>query len=89
MVPDSIGRAYTSRQQKGKFFVLRADGSVIGAKGGRFNLTGDPLKATLLAGDTIIVPERSIGGGISMANPIYIPHRLLRPWQALFLAIHY
>ncbi len=74
---------------KREIFVLRADGSVIGAKGGRFNLTGDPLKATLQAGDTIIVPERSIGGGIQWQTLFTSAQVASSVASAVFLAIHY
>lgn len=46
-------------------FVIRADGSVIAAKNNTSGWwTGDPLGATLRAGDSIIVPEKApkIGG---------------------------
>ncbi|HXJ03602.1 MAG TPA: SLBB domain-containing protein [Candidatus Acidoferrum sp.] len=55
----------TQLADKKAIFVIRADGSVIAAKnnsGGWWG--GDPMSATLRAGDTIVVPEKApkIGG---------------------------
>jgi protein involved in polysaccharide export with SLBB domain len=47
-------------------FVVRADGSVIGGKESLWS--GDGLDATLQPGDTVIVPERAIGGGPNWQN---------------------
>jgi protein involved in polysaccharide export with SLBB domain len=46
-------------------FVIRADGSVVGTKNsGSAWFLGDPLNATLRAGDTVVVPEKTpkVGG---------------------------
>jgi polysaccharide export outer membrane protein len=56
---------YTPLADKNEAFVIRADGSVLAAKdnsGGWW--AGDPMSATLRAGDTIVVPEKApkIGG---------------------------
>lgn len=51
-------------------FVIRADGSVLGTSNGL--LTGSSLNAELRPGDTVVVPEKAIGGGIQ--------------WQMVFLA---
>jgi hypothetical protein len=56
---------YTQLADKKAVFVIRADGSVIAAKnnsGGWWE--GNPMSATLRAGDTIVVPEKApkIGG---------------------------
>ena len=58
----------TALANKGAIFVVRADGSIIGAKEGLWR--GDGLGATLEPGDAVVVPEKAIGGG--------------RNWQALF-----
>jgi polysaccharide biosynthesis/export protein len=60
----------TALANKKAIFVIRADGSVLGTKNGLWS--GDSLNAPLRAGDTVVVPERAIGGGIQ--------------WQAVFLA---
>ena len=56
----------TNLANKKEIFVLRADGSVIGGKNGL--LSGDPLGAALGPGDTIIVPEKAISGGVQWAT---------------------
>ncbi|HXM94427.1 MAG TPA: SLBB domain-containing protein [Candidatus Dormibacteraeota bacterium] len=60
----------TTVADKKAIFVIRADGSVIGAKESLWS--GRSLNAVLQPGDTVVVPERAIGGGIQ--------------WQAVFLA---
>jgi len=47
-------------------FVIRADGSVIGAKEDFWN--GSSLGAVLQPGDTVVVPEKAIGGGTNWTN---------------------
>jgi protein involved in polysaccharide export with SLBB domain len=60
----------TAVANKKAIFVIRADGSVIGAKEGLWS--GSSLGAVLQPGDTVVVPEKAIGGGVQ--------------WQTLFLA---
>jgi protein involved in polysaccharide export with SLBB domain len=60
----------TKVADKKSIFVIRADGSVIGAKESLWS--GTSLSASLQPGDTVVVPEKAIGGGIQ--------------WQSVFLA---
>jgi len=60
----------TTVSDKKAIFVIRADGSVIGAKESLWS--GRSLSAVLQPGDTVVVPEKAIGGGIQ--------------WQTVFLA---
>src|SRR6266404_829621 len=60
----------TKVADKKSIFVIRADGSVIGAKESLWS--GRSLSASLQPGDTVVVPEKAIGGGIQ--------------WQSVFLA---
>jgi protein involved in polysaccharide export with SLBB domain len=60
----------TTVADKRAIFVIRADGSVIGAKESLWS--GRSLSAVLQPGDTVVVPEKAIGGGIQ--------------WQTVFLA---
>jgi polysaccharide biosynthesis/export protein len=60
----------TAVANKKAIFVIRADGSVIGAKESLWS--GRSLNAVLQPGDTVVVPEKAIGGGVQ--------------WQTLFLA---
>jgi protein involved in polysaccharide export with SLBB domain len=57
----------TPLADKNAVFVIRADGSVISAKNnGSGWWLGDPMNATLRAGDTVVVPEKAVKvGGLS------------------------
>ena len=66
----SQGGGPTKLADKRSIFVVRADGSVIGAKESLWS--GKSLNAVLQPGDTVVVPEKAIGGGIQ--------------WQTVFLA---
>jgi protein involved in polysaccharide export with SLBB domain len=51
----------TNMANKKAIFVIRANGSVVGAQG--FSLwSGNPLDTTLYPGDTVVVPEKAVGG---------------------------
>ena len=54
---------------KRAIFVVRANGSVIGGKDSLW--AGRALSTTLLPGDTVVVPEKALSGGVQ--------------WQTLFL----
>lgn len=60
----------TELANKRAIFVIRADGSVLGSGKGLWS--GDSLSAELRPGDTVVVPEKALGGGIQ--------------WQMVFLA---
>jgi protein involved in polysaccharide export with SLBB domain len=60
----------TAVANKKAIFVIRADGSVIGANESLWS--GSSLNAALQPGDTVVVPEKAIGGGVQ--------------WQTVFLA---
>jgi protein involved in polysaccharide export with SLBB domain len=60
----------TAVADKHSIFVIRADGSVVGGKASLWS--GHSLSAVLQAGDTVVVPEKAVGGGIQ--------------WQTVFLA---
>ena len=50
----------TQMADKNAVFVVRADGSVLSAKGNREGFfAGNPLNSTLRAGDTVVVPEKA------------------------------
>ncbi len=79
----------TQLANKKAIFIIRADGSVVG--GARSNLLlGDSFNVVLLPGDTLVVPEKAIGGGPKLGQPV---PRLLRFPSAvvstLFIALHY
>jgi polysaccharide export outer membrane protein len=77
----------TNLANRKAIFVLRADGSVIGGKGSL--LRGDPLGAALQPGDTIVVPERTIGGGIQWQTLFGAAQVASSVASAVFLAAHY
>jgi protein involved in polysaccharide export with SLBB domain len=55
----------TQIADKNAVFVVRADGSVLSAKGNKEGFfSGNPLNSTLRAGDTVVIPEKApkIGG---------------------------
>jgi polysaccharide export outer membrane protein len=60
----------TQLANKKAIFVIRADGSVLGSNQGLWG--GDSLGAELRPGDTVVVPEKAVGGGVQ--------------WQTVFLA---
>ena len=60
----------TQLANKKAIFVIRADGSVLGSNQGLWG--GDSLNAELRPGDSVVVPEKAIGGGMQ--------------WQTVFLA---
>jgi polysaccharide biosynthesis/export protein len=66
----SQGGGPTQLADKKAIFVIRGDGSVLGSRQGLWS--GDSLSAELRPGDTVVVPERAIGGGVQ--------------WQTVFLA---
>lgn len=68
-------------------FVLRADGSIIGAK--QNLLIGDSFSAVLLPGDTVVVPEKAIGGGPNWAALFTSAQVASSIVSALFIATHY
>ena len=45
----------------GRMFVIRADGTVIGNHGS-FWASGESLNVALRPGDTVVVPEKALGG---------------------------
>jgi polysaccharide biosynthesis/export protein len=51
----------TTVANKKAIFVIRADGSVLGGKESLWS--GDSLNASLRPGDSVVVPERALGGG--------------------------
>jgi protein involved in polysaccharide export with SLBB domain len=56
----------TVAANKKGIFVIRADGSVLSSREGMWS--GDSLDAALRPGDTVVVPEKAIGGGIQWQN---------------------
>jgi polysaccharide biosynthesis/export protein len=77
----------TTTANRKAIFVIRADGSVIGQKESLW--TGDALGATLQPGDTVVVPEKAIGGGVQWANLFTAASVASSIVSAVFIATHY
>jgi polysaccharide export outer membrane protein len=77
----------TQLANKGAIFVIRADGSVIGAK--QNLLAGSTFSAVLLPGDTVVVPEKAIGGGPNWAALFTSAQVASSIVSTLFIATHY
>jgi protein involved in polysaccharide export with SLBB domain len=60
----------TTMADKKGIFVLRADGSVLGGKGGMF--TGGALDAALQPGDMVVVPDKAYGGGFKWKETLQV-----------------
>jgi protein involved in polysaccharide export with SLBB domain len=58
----------TNMANKKAMFVVRADGSVVGGRGGLF--TGGVEGAALMPGDMVIVPEKAFSGGSRWKNTL-------------------
>lgn len=60
----------TALANRKAIFVIRADGSVVGGKGGGEWFTGDVLSAELRPGDMVFVPEKALGGTATWKNTL-------------------
>jgi polysaccharide export outer membrane protein len=77
----------TMLANKKAIFVIRADGSVLGAKTGLWS--GESLSAALQPGDTVVVPERAIGGGPQWTNLLLTAQVASTIASTVFIALHY
>lgn len=77
----------TAVANKRAIFVIRADGSVIGAKESLWS--GQSLNAVLQPGDTIVVPEKAIGGGVQWQTVFLAAQVASSVVSTLFIALHY
>lgn len=77
----------TTTANKKAIFVIRADGSVIGKTGSLWG--GDSLEATLQPGDAVVVPEKTIGGGVNWANVFTTASVASSIVSTVFIAAHY
>jgi len=60
----------TTMANKKAIFVIRADGTVVGGKGGLFS--GGAVDTALQPGDMVIVPDRAFGGPITWRNMLQV-----------------
>ncbi|MGH9688772.1 MAG: SLBB domain-containing protein [Candidatus Acidiferrales bacterium] len=77
----------TTIADKKAIFVIRADGSVIGEK--KTLWIGDSLNAVLEPGDTVVVPEKAIGGGPNWQNIFTSAELASSITSTLYIALHY
>ena len=72
---------------KRAIFVVRADGSVVGTK---MSLWGaESLIATLQPGDTVVVPEKAIGGGLQWQSVLLTAQAASAIASTVFIALRY
>ena len=77
----------TQLANKKAIFVIRADGSVIGSGGGLWS--GETLDAVLHPGDSVVVPEKAIGGGVNWQNVFTAAQLMTSISSAIFIALRY
>ena len=77
----------TTLANKKDIFVLRADGSVVGSKESMWG--GESLSATLEPGDTVVVPEKAIGGGANWQNIFAAAQVASSIASTVFIALRY
>jgi polysaccharide biosynthesis/export protein len=77
----------TTVANKKDIFVIRADGSVIG--GNQSAWGGNTLTATLEPGDTVVVPEKAVGGGPNWQTVFLSAQVAASIVSTVFIATHY
>ncbi len=77
----------TTLAKKNAIFVIRADGSVIGSKSGIW--AGQSLGASLEPGDTIVVPEKALGGGPQWQTILATAQAAAAISSTIFIALQY
>ena len=77
----------TTLANKSDVFVIRADGSVVGTRKGLW--AGESLSTTLEPGDTVVVPEKAIGGGPNWQNVFTSAQLASSVATTVLFALHY
>jgi protein involved in polysaccharide export with SLBB domain len=72
---------------KKSVFVIRADGSVMGSKKGLWS--GESFNEVLQPGDTVVVPERAVGGPIEWQVIFSAAQIASSVATSIFFALHY
>jgi protein involved in polysaccharide export with SLBB domain len=83
----SQGGGPTKLADKKSIFVIRADGSVIGTNNSLWG--GNSLNAALLPGDTVVVPEKAIGGGVQWSTVFLAAQVASSIASTIFIALRY
>jgi polysaccharide biosynthesis/export protein len=77
----------TQLADKKSIMVIRADGSVMGAKNGMWS--GESFSTALEPGDTIVVPERVFSGGLQWQSLFSAAQVASSVVSTVFIALHY
>jgi protein involved in polysaccharide export with SLBB domain len=77
----------TQLADKRGIFVIRADGSVSGAKDNFWS--GSSLGGELQPGDSVVVPEKALGGGIQWQNTFLAAQVVSSVASSIFIALRY
>jgi protein involved in polysaccharide export with SLBB domain len=77
----------TTVANKKAIFVIRADGSVLGTKDSMWS--GNSLNAALRPGDTVVVPEKALGGGVQWQTVFSAASIASSIVSTVFIATHY
>ncbi len=77
----------TQLANKKAIFVIRADGSVVGSSESMWG--GNSLEAVLQPGDTVVVPEKAVGGGIQWQTVFLAAQVASSIASTVFIAAHY
>lgn len=77
----------TQLANKKAIFVIRADGSVVGARSSLW--TGESLSAALQPGDTVVVPEKALGGGLQWQSVLLTAQAASAIASTVFIAVRY
>jgi polysaccharide export outer membrane protein len=77
----------TQLANKKAIFVIRADGSVIGSSSSAW--AGDSMSRVLEPGDTLVVPERALGGGVQWQNVFLAAQTAASVASAIIIAVRF
>jgi len=77
----------TQMGNKKAIFVVRADGSIFGAKNSLWS--GESLSSALRPGDTVVVPERAIAGGQQWQSVLLSAQAASAIASTVFIALRY
>jgi polysaccharide biosynthesis/export protein len=83
----SQGGGPSPTANKKAIFVIRADGSVISSNSSLWS--GSSLNAVLQPGDTVVVPEKALGGGIQWQNVLTAASLATSVASTVFIATRY
>src|SRR4029077_14842623 len=77
----------TQLADKKAIFVIRSDGSIVGAKQDFWS--GSAMSAVLQPGDSVVVPEKAIGGGPNWQNLFTAAQVASSVASTVFIALRY